>query len=160
MRSKVKRSPLVRFLAKVERTDSGCWVWRGAIARPGYGRFFLGTTVQWAHRCAYILLIGPIPKGTEIDHLCRNLLCVNPEHLEAVSHRENVRRGNAGKNWSAKTHCPQGHTYTDENTYRWNNMRFCRTCQRGYKERYKQRVRLQARDIRAEIPAWPGEEGR
>lgn len=86
-----------------------------------------------AHRFAYEDIVGPILEGLTIDHLCRVRHCVNPAHLEPVTHLENVRRGNGGLNQLAKTHCPKGHPYDEENTYRLPSRpsgRYCRACRR------------------------------
>lgn len=128
------RSMAERFWEKVHRTDD-CWLWTAALDAKGYG-FFRGEPISTrAHRVAYTLTVGPIPKGLELDHLCRNRACVNPAHLEPVVHRENVLRGDAGlaraRLESAKTHCPQGHPYDDINTYRRSTgHRTCRSCAR------------------------------
>lgn len=91
-----------RFWAKVDRDgpvpehrpDLGpCWLWAAGLNRDGYGRFGVSGTKLGAHRVAYELLRGPIPDGLELDHLCRAPCCVNPDHLEPVTHRENCRRG-------------------------------------------------------------------
>ena len=74
------------------------------------------------------MCVGPIKYPQELDHLCKVRHCVNPEHLESVAHAENVRRGNGGQNWAAKTHCPQGHPYDEENTRVISGRRVCRTC--------------------------------
>lgn len=99
-----------RFWAKVEKTDT-CWLWTAALVK-GYGRFY-DTDMRpvGAHRWAYELLVGPIPEGLTIDHLCRVRRCVNPDHLEVVTQRENVARV------PPKTHCPHGHAFTAANTY-------------------------------------------
>lgn len=74
---------------------NGCWLWTGTIERTGYGRFWLGGRQEIAHRASYALLIGPIPEGLTIDHLCRVRACVNPDHLEPVTLAENIRRERA-----------------------------------------------------------------
>jgi HNH endonuclease len=102
--------------------EHGCWVWQGARAGAGYGQFGRNTL---AHREAYERAHGPIPPDTEVDHTCRNRLCVNPTHLEAVSHSENLLRAVRG------THCNNGHLMDEANTYTYpNGRRRCRTCQR------------------------------
>lgn len=126
-----------RFWAKVDKTDT-CWLWVGATTTAGYGRFTITlgyrkpqSFVQ-AHRFSYELLIGPIPAGLTIDHLCRTPACVRPDHLEPVTMRENILRGNsvAAAN-AAKTHCPQGHPYDEYNTYPGHNHhRMCVSCTR------------------------------
>ncbi len=125
------RSPEERFWAKVDLT-LGCWLWMGGVNRDGYGhiRGYENRRIG-VHRFAYELLVGSIPEGLEIDHLCRVRRCVNPEHLEPVPHRVNVLRGQAPSSANAhKTHCVHGHEFTPENTYvePSNGYRKCRTC--------------------------------
>lgn len=123
-----------RFRSKVRVESNGCWVWTASLSN-GYGQYMLvtGKPVR-AHRWAYEQFIGPVPKGLELDHLCRVPSCINPSHLEPVTHAENMRRGNAGKHQRAKTHCLHGHAYTGDNVL-WHLRgkcwaRDCRTCSR------------------------------
>jgi hypothetical protein len=112
---------------------TGCWEWQRSKSEYGYGRKpHRGRNVM-AHRFFYELLVGPVPQGLELDHLCRNPACCNPRHLEPVTHRENILRGNTEPARNAvKTHCPQGHAYTPENVYirPGTHQRGCRTCAR------------------------------
>lgn len=123
-----------RFWQKVDRSDpTGCWFWTGALTR-GYGSFNTGGKRKYAHRLAYEELVGPIPDGLQIDHLCRVPNCVNPEHLEPVTQRENLRRGNSPPAMNAaKTTCPQGHPYDVVNEH---GHRGCKTCKTLYNQEY------------------------
>jgi hypothetical protein len=110
-----------------------CWPWIGAKRVSGYGKLRMGGKEFYAHRVIYELLIGPIPKGLQIDHLCRNRACVSPYHLEIVTPKMNIQRGIPFR--QRTTHCPQGHPYTPENTYLYHKdgrprgaYRQCRAC--------------------------------
>lgn len=119
-----------RFWAKVDKTDT-CWLWT-ASTTFGYGRFREGSRLYRAHRWSYEALVGPIPEGLVIDHLCRVRACVNPDHMEPVTLCENTMRG---ESFSAKharaTECPQGHPYDETNTYvDSRGRRGCNECRR------------------------------
>lgn len=108
---------------------SGCWLWVGATRGTGYGAFGIGRRQFQAHRVAYELLVGPIPQGLQIDHLCRVRRCVNPAHLEPVTQRENLLRGNTiVAAQAAQTHCKRGHLFDEANTRVRNGQRLCRAC--------------------------------
>ena len=152
------RKPLLeRLLSRVERRSDGCWQWTGATDGHGYGRISLGRRGDGhakAHRVAYEFYVGPIPDGLTIDHLCRNPSCVNPDHLEPVTHRENVLRGTGFPARNAqKTHCKNGHPFDADNTLIREvpgrlPHRQCRTCitisQRAKYYRRKLRTKEQA----------------
>ncbi len=131
---------LEKIEQRIERvTESGCWIWMGRT-RKGYGVTCVRYLNKQVHRVMYELLINAIPEGLVLDHLCRVRCCVNPHHLEVVTHRTNILRGVgfAAKNARA-THCSAGHPFNSENTYLnvKRNARQCRVC-----------VRLAMRDIR------------
>lgn len=103
-----------RFLLKTSEGNNGCVLWTGATDGDGrYGSFYYEGRVRRAHRVAYVMFVGPIPEGLDLDHLCRVTQCVNPAHMEPVSHGENVLRGESiqAKN-ARKTHCKRGHQFT------------------------------------------------
>ena len=140
-----------RFMAKIEvlvpirsSTLSGCWEWTAYRNADGYGIFSVGSRPVLAHRFSYEKFVGQIPEGKQLDHKCRNRSCVNPYHLEVVTNKENARRGETGikggrvigKRMLAKTHCPRGHLYNEENTVIWaDGKRRCRICQRARKRK-------------------------
>lgn len=118
-----------RFWSKVDLNGAGgCWLWTAATAR-GYGQFWNeDRKVVRAHRWAYEALVGTVTEGLELDHLCRERACVNPAHLEPVTHGENVRRSPLHAH-RVKTECPQGHDYDEANTYHHpSGRRRCRAC--------------------------------
>lgn len=119
-----------RFWSKVNKIEGGCWEWLGNKNDKGYGFFTYERKTRPAHRVAYEWAKGVIPKGLELDHLCRNTSCVNPDHLEPVSHHENVIRGiGACALNSRKTHCKRGHPFKESNIYhRSDGYRECKQC--------------------------------
>lgn len=121
-----------RFWSKVDQTES-CWVWMSAFDQDGYGLFRFPWATAKAHRVAYELVVGPIPHGLVIDHLCRNRACVNPAHMEPVTNRENILRGEVKPPAvpPLKTHCKNGHEFTEANTARrFGGARICVECRR------------------------------
>lgn len=138
----MKQTTEERFWAKVDKNGpGGCWLWTAGTSK-GYGQFLNG-----AHRVSYEMLVGPIPEGLHIDHLCRVRACVNPDHLEPVTRKENILRGVGAPAVNArKTHCSQGHPYNDENTYAYTyangkeSRRDCRACQRERKRQSRLRL--------------------
>lgn len=130
-----------RFWSKVDASGD-CWVWTASVSIGGYGKYSISsggkTTYPYAHRHSYSILVGDVPAGMDLDHVCRNRRCVNPDHLEPVTHRENLLRGGtlAGVN-ARKTHCKNGHEFTEENTRTNGKGRACMTCHRAWdKARY------------------------
>lgn len=124
---------------------SGCWNWTGSLDRYGYGRMYHCGAVQGSHRVSYEAFKGPISPGLHIDHLCRNPRCANPQHLEAVTPRENCLRGISFAAVNArKTQCIHGHPFVPENVYRQGGKRRqCRKCNLGAVTRYKRRHRVE-----------------
>jgi hypothetical protein len=127
-----------------------CWEWTASCNLGGYGQTWWNKRVRVAHRVVYEVLVGPVPEGMELDHLCRNRRCVNPDHMEPVTRAENCRRGAGPATQSARyaaiTHCPQGHPYNETNTHRYIQRgkyptRRCRACAREATARYRAKRR-------------------
>ena len=124
-----------RIASRIRVVTSGCWEWTGCTIGQNhgggpYGKTRLAGKTLGAHRAVYSLLVGPIPSGLTLDHLCRNTLCVNPSHLEPVTLKVNLLRGISpfAKN-ARKTHCPKGHAYDEVNGRVYKGKRYCRACQ-------------------------------
>ena len=139
-----------RFMAKVVQAQNGCWLWGGAIQSRGYGSFGYGLRGRsvLAHRFAYETFVGPIPEDLQIDHACHSRddkcpggkcahrLCVNPAHLELVTQLVNCGRSAPAR----KTHCINGHEYTDANTiWKRNGSRNCRECSVTWTREWRQK---------------------
>lgn len=131
---------------KIEISSNGCWNWRATVKPDGYGMIYIsGRKSQKAHRFFYEKLIGPIPTGLCIDHLCRNRCCVNPTHLEPVTHKENTLRGiGLTAVNKKKTHCYKGHPYTPENMTSEKKFRQCRTCILDWNRAKRARLKMEA----------------
>ena len=136
-------------MVRVVHVEDGCWEWLGSRTPTGYGTFKWQGRTSPAHRWMWRVLRGEIPSGLELDHLCRNRGCVNPEHLEPVTHDENVRRslpfvsrGQSHHN-GGKTHCPNGHPLSGDNLYldRKGKQRMCRACRAQRMAEYRERQR-------------------
>jgi hypothetical protein len=135
-----------RFWDKAVVEPTGCWRWDASCNSKGYGLYSVGQGVLWlAHRAAFTALRGVIPEGLQIDHLCRNKRCVNPDHLEAVTAQVNVQRASAAPESiarvaarvEARTHCAQGHPLSGDNVRlvkdrKGNVSRQCRICLRAH----------------------------
>lgn len=132
---------LRRFAEKYEVSEDGCWLWTGATIRGGYGQMKAWGRHETAHRIAYRLFVGPIPKGLEMEHLCRVRNCVNPEHVEPVTHAENMARSSKGRDQNPN--CPNGHPYVN-GSWVWRSQknrptpwRTCLICEKaGNRRKY------------------------
>jgi hypothetical protein len=134
-----------KLLKKIKIDKNGCWIWIGAIfykLSGSYGQIRIGrkkdNKLLRAHRVSYEHFIGKIPKGKELDHLCRNTLCINPKHLEAVSHLVNMKR----RKDSGLPYCRHGHKYTKETTYIRpdNRRRECKICRKLRIKKFKKNL--------------------
>ena len=119
------RNTIDTFWAQVEPTGF-CWLWQGYITPEGYGMSWLDGDSRGAHRIAYTDLVGEIPNGMHLDHLCRIRNCVNPDHLEIVTPRENSLR--ATRIQVGRSHCTHGHEWTEANTLPCGESKRCRQC--------------------------------
>lgn len=127
----MKQSTIQRFMSKVNKNqENDCWIWT-ASGVQGYGIFFMNNRKILAHRASYELFVAPIPEGMTIDHLCRNRICVNPAHLEAVTLIENIFRGDSIITQNMKKPvCSKGHPFDMIRTANNHQWRSCRTCKR------------------------------
>jgi hypothetical protein len=126
-----------RFWARVDRSvPGGCWMWTGGLNR-GYGRLKVAGRLMYAHRLAWELERGPVPDGLTLDHLCRVLACVNPDHLEPVTVAENIRR-KPRADFSEREQCRNGHPWTDVRLSS-QGVLVCRACAREATRRHRLR---------------------
>lgn len=134
----------VENLRRFTLLDDGCWEWTGSKYPNGYGRCYVGGGRRvGAHRASYEHFVGPIPEGLVINHLCENKACVRPDHLEAVTSRENTMYSDTpARRHAQKTHCAQGHPFDEINTfYSGSTSRRCRACHNAARSRAAARLR-------------------
>lgn len=145
----MQNAQFARFMEKVEVVpDDGCWLWKGRTNEKGYGRYDLPRPARRmvaAHRFSYQLFRGDIPDDLEVDHTCNVRRCVNPEHLETVTHAENIRRIPPSAR-PRRANCPRGHRMEGRNVYiRPDGTRECWACKRIRHQAYKKRRRASER---------------
>ena len=127
--------------AQLEQADE-CWEWTGSRGPAGHGQVWHDGTNQTVYRVIWEDMVGPIPEGLELDHLCRNPPCCNPDHLEPVTHAENMRRGS--QSFETRTHCLSGrHPLTEQNviTRESDGRQRCRACRNEAKRAARARLR-------------------
>jgi len=144
-----RREPFSTWVRQKVRLDhrTGCWVWMGSKNGGGYGQTTLNGKHVDAHRLVYSELVGDIPSAMDLDHLCRNRACVNPDHLEPVSRRTNLLRGYGVSARNAiRTHCNYGHAFSGDNLgVDGHGYRYCRQCKREQaSHRYHRKMEMSA----------------
>ncbi len=153
----------MRFLRKISKQKDGCWIWIGCKFPFGYGEFKYRGQVVYAHIWLYERTKGKTPEGLELDHLCRNPSCVNPDHLEPVTHKENLMRGiGVCAARARQTHCKRGHPLTDGNFDTKLGYRRCLKClpiqkqQKAIREsnrrNLKKLIKIQTQEIQPLFP--------
>lgn len=134
-RGPYRKKPVIdRIMARVQVTESGCWEWTGARNALGYGKIGVrddqGQNQNcYVHAVVWETRVGPLPSGLELDHLCRNPPCCNPDHLEPVTHQENLRRGGQARRLRIAV-CRRGHPYGDPPKLDVRGQRVCLICKR------------------------------
>lgn len=144
---KALRYKRVSFWERVLKgREDECWPWLGGLTGPGYGLATVNRKLVLAHRHAYETVVGPIPEGLTIDHLCQNKPCINTAHMEVVTRGENARRGeknrkvrSSGRWMASRTHCKNGHEFTSENVRIEGNTRRCLPCARERSRQFRAR---------------------
>lgn len=155
------RSPVDLETKYIPEPNTGCWLWLCAVNETGYGRFTHGGKSFFAHRYVYEIHKGPVPDGLVLDHLCRQRSCVNPDHLEPVTQRENLIRGlfSRGEMRMGQPFCKHGHALTPENIYNGRGKIECRPCRKEAKDRFlarlQPRVALQPSETALGSPSIP-----
>lgn len=143
----MSRDRVVRVLSRVVLESNGCWTFTGALDRQGYGKVSDGVLTSQVHRIVFQHFNGTIVAGLELDHLCRHRACCNPAHLEAVTHRENVLRGQSPTALNAmKTRCVNGHEFDAANTRLRSRGRECKRCHAEQERARYHRAKDQARN--------------
>lgn len=121
-----------RIEAKISpEPNSGCWLWTGGLRdkKDGYGGVGWEGKVWRSHKLVYTLLVHSVPDNMDLDHLCRNRICCNPDHLEPVTRKVNIHRGEGvARHKALQTHCKHGHEFNEANTYSYRGNRLCRPC--------------------------------
>lgn len=147
-----RKTSVERFEEKYfPEPNTGCWLWTGAINGSGYGQLFMNGRLMQAHEFSYSMKNGPVADGLELDHLCRTRLCVNPDHVEPVSHHENMLRRAA-----TVTHCKYGHPYVEGSFFlkkrknRPGIARRCKQCHNRMEREKRARDRLAAAQPQAQ----------
>ncbi len=135
-----------RILDKIvfDTNGTGCWIWSGRRSRNGYGQVDVSREAKYVHRVVYETYEGAIPPGLDLDHLCRNRACCNPNHLEPVTRSVNLLRGSGPSltrdRQAAKEYCPAGHPYAGDNLYMYDGRRGCKACRKNATSKYRERA--------------------